>query len=125
MFWRNSRGEWLQFGDPRAEEKLKESDTPWIKANGEQAMANALRDTEDAYQASIAKEDTLQSLTEVAKRYGEELAAQKGRRAGDERQVPSKRWRRGALSSASWGGGSAATHGSAERSGTGRKASSS
>ena len=83
--WRNSRGEWLQPGDPRAEEKLKESDTPWIKANGEQAMANALRDTEDAYQASIAKGDTLQSLTEEAKRYGEELAAQNGRRVGDER----------------------------------------
>ena len=52
---------------------------PWINAHGEQAMADALKNTEDAYQASLAMGNNLQSLTEQAQRRGAELEA--GRRA--------------------------------------------
>ena len=76
-----------------------------------------MRDTEDAYQASLKKGDTLQSLTEQANRKGAELAAKKaesaakkaeskseGCRAGGRREDDSKRRHSGAWSSESWGG---------------------
>ena len=77
LFWRHARAEWLQSGKPDAAEKLEEYDMPWIEAYGAQAMADALRDTEEAYQQSLAKGDTLQSLAEAANREGAEVAAKK------------------------------------------------
>ena len=77
LFWRHSRGEWLESGDPRAQEKLEAYELPWIEACGVQAMTDALRDTEDAYQASLSRGNTLKSLTEEAERKGAELAARK------------------------------------------------
>ena len=125
LFWRHARAEWLQSGKPDAAEKLEEYDMPWIAAYGAQAMADALRDTEEAYQQSLARGDTLQSLTEAAKRDGAVIAAKKaaaiaakkaaeqaeGRRARDGREDDKKRrrpnaWSGGTWSDRSWGSGS-------------------
>ena len=75
LFWRRARGEWLQSGDKLAEQKLREYDMPWILAYGKQAMEDALRDTEQAYQASLKSGNTLHTLTQAAERDKESLAA--------------------------------------------------
>ena len=87
----------MESGDPRAQEKLDEYEMPWIQACGEQAMTDALRDTEAAYQASVANGETLKSLTEEAERKGAELAARKEEaRRGSGQGQSSKRRRRDA-----------------------------
>ncbi len=66
LFWRHSRDEWLQSGDKRAEEQLEEYDRPWITANGEQAMADALENTEDAYTGGPMRGAQLEAGRRVA-----------------------------------------------------------
>ena len=77
LFWRHSRGEWLKFGGPRAQLELDEYELPWIQAYGLPAMKDALRGTEDAYQSSLARNDTLASLTDEANQKGRAIAAVK------------------------------------------------
>ena len=69
----------MQSGDDRAGEKLAEYELPWVQAHGRQAMQEALRDTEEAYQASLQNGDDLHSLTVEAKRQGQQIAAGKAR----------------------------------------------
>ena len=49
LFWRHSRAEWLKSGAEG------EYEAPWIEAHGEQAMLDALHDTEEAFLASRAR----------------------------------------------------------------------
>ena len=77
LFWRHSRNEWLESGRPNAHEELVEYDWPWVQAHGEQAMQDAIRDTEAAFQASLKRGDTLKSLTDAAERKTAEIAASK------------------------------------------------
>ena len=42
LSWRHARGKWLQSGHANAQEQLEKYEVPWIRANGEQAIADAL-----------------------------------------------------------------------------------
>ena len=97
LFWRHARDDWLMFsGEPNAQQALDEYELPWINAYGQKAMDDALRDTEYAFQASVQRGDTLNSLTEEAERKrlaiaGSKEEARRGRGKGNGRDSEPKR----------------------------------
>ena len=77
LVWRHARGDWLQYGGERAKEQLEEYERPWITANGQQAHDDALKNTEKAYQDSLERGETSQTLAEHHRLEGIRIEADK------------------------------------------------
>ena len=73
LFWRHTREGFLEnkaWGSREEREKaLEDYEAPWCSANGgTEALGEALEATEDNFQASLKRGETLESLCEAAEK---------------------------------------------------------
>ena len=92
LFWRHAREGFLEnkaWGSREEREKaLEDYEAPWCSANGGiEALNESLAATEDAFQASLQRGETLESLSEAAEK--RRLEIEEGKKKANE-----ERWKR-------------------------------
>ena len=72
----------LTSGRPDAKEEVDDYEWAWVKAHCNEAMTDALTDTQDAFDESRARGENLSTITEEADQIGADLAAKAIARRG-------------------------------------------